>query len=835
MVGLVLVSHSAELAAAVKALAEQQTQGHAAIAAVGGTGDPAYPFGTDALAILAAIESVYDDAGVLVLMDLGSALMSAETALELMDPAQAARVRLCPAPFVEGAMAAAVQASIGRPLEAVAAEAVEALHPKQTSLAADTSPAPQPEIAPTSVQEIIATATIINPAGLHFGPAVQCVQLAARFSAVIALRNLTNRAVADGKRFNQVMALGAEQGHSVEISATGADAAVAAPALAALLASGFGETTSLQVAPTTETAPATPSGHGRVVLSGIAASSGVAAGVAVLLHGDAAPSPRYACADSEAEWQRYLAVTAEVQQALLSLAERLGRELGEAQSRIFQAHALLLDDDDLRARVQALIAQQHLNAEAALNDVFEAEAQRLAAMPSPRFQERATDLRDLAARLLRALHPESAASTAPVLPQNAIVVADDLTPSQTAGLDRERVAGFVTALGGATSHSAILARSMGIPAVVGAGIEALTQITADMPLAVDGTRGVLILDPDTATVTAFQAQRQADGAARQVAQAAAQGLAHSADGARVKVMANLATAAEVAAALRAGAEGVGLLRTEFLFQQRSEPPTEDEQTAMYTQVVQAMQGRPVIIRTLDIGGDKPAPYLQLPAESNPFLGWRAVRISLAMPDFFKVQLRAILRAAAHGPVQVMFPMIATVDEVVQARRLLREAAVDLAQHGFAPVAELPTGIMVEVPSAAVLADQLAPLVDFFSIGSNDLTQYTFAADRGNARVAGIGDALHPAVLRQVGQIITAAHAEGKWVGLCGELAGRPEAIPLLLGLGLDEFSMAPTAIPAAKTLLAQWSLAAARTLAQQALSLPSAQAVADLVRSARPA
>jgi len=277
--------------------------------------------------------------------------------------------------------------------------------------------------------------------------------------------------------------------------------------------------------------------------------------------------------------------------------------------------------------------------------------------------------------------------------------------------------------------------------------------------------------------------------------------------------------------LQAGAEGVGLLRTEFIFQERTEPPSEEEQYAVYRQVAEAMAGRPVVIRTLDIGGDKPAPYLQLPAEANPFLGWRAIRISLAMPEFFKVQLRAILRAAMHGPVLVMFPMIATVEEVVQAQTLLAEATAELAAQGVPHAASIPAGIMVEVPSAAVIADQLAPLVDFFSIGTNDLTQYTFAADRGNARVAAVGDPLHPAVLRQIARVIDAAHTAGKWVGLCGELAGRPEGIPILLGLGLDEFSMSATSIPAAKARLARLSVPDAQRLALRVLDLPDAGAV----------
>jgi phosphoenolpyruvate-protein phosphotransferase len=366
---------------------------------------------------------------------------------------------------------------------------------------------------------------------------------------------------------------------------------------------------------------------------------------------------------------------------------------------------------------------------------------------------------------------------------------------------------------------------MGIPAVVGLGQEALGQLGPGEVLAVDGGAGTVIVQPDEATVSAYRARQQIQAEARQAAWTAAQAAARTRDGQRVEVVANLATAAEARAALEAGAEGVGLLRTEFLFQDRTEPPSEDEQAEIYGQVARVFHPRPVIIRTLDIGGDKPAPYLQVPLEPNPFLGWRAIRISLSMPEFFKVQLRAILRAATLGNVRVMFPMVVSRAEVEQAQAMLAQAAAELDRAGIAHAATLPTGIMVEVPAAAQTVDLLAPLVDFFSIGTNDLTQYTFAVDRTNARVATLGDPLHPAVLRQIDSVIQEAHAAGKWVGLCGELAGQPDAIPLLLGLGLDEFSMSAAAIPGAKALLAKLMVSEAQHLARRALGLPDGTAV----------
>ncbi len=892
MVGIVLVSHSHELAQAGRALAAQQTQGRAAIAAVGGTGDPDFPFGTDALAILEAIQSVYHDDGVLVLMDLGSAILSAETALEFMAPDQAARVRLSAGPFIEGAMAAAVQASIGMGLEAVAREAAEAMGPKREALeeqgleVREQRPeAGEPALRPVlslskglSKGEAVETVTLVNHAGLHFGPAVLFVQKAAAFPTEISVRNLTTGAgPADAKRFNQVLSLGAEQGHTIELRARGPEAQVALAALVALAAAGFGEEAGPEACPEpvegacpepvegpvegacpelvegAETSPITaapaPSettaaiGSGQTVLRGLPAADGWAVGRAFILAAAspqaitlAAASPQaitLAAASPQAthttatnpaaEWLRYQAAADQAKSELATLAERMEREVGATQARIFQAHALAIGDPDLADAIRSAIHDQALDAEAAVLDATEAAARRYEAMEGVRFQERAVDLRDVGARLLRLLRGEEEAALD--LPAETILLAEDLTPSQTATLDRSKILALCTVLGGPTAHTAILARSLGLPAVVGVGSALLDQVQEGDMLAIDGATGVVIIEPDADTQTLYRSRQAEWVARRQAAQANAQASAHTRDGKRVEVVANLALAAEASAALAAGAEGVGLLRTEFLFQERITPPTEDEQTAAYAQVAAAMAPRPVVIRTLDIGGDKPAPYLNLPVEANPFLGWRAIRISLALPDFFKTQLRAILRAAVHGNVHVMFPMIATPTEVAQAQALLAEAAAELAAADIPHRYPIPTGIMIEVPAAVTLADQLASRVDFFSIGTNDLTQYTFAVDRGNARVAALADPLHPAILRQIANVIDAAHAAGKWVGLCGELAGRSEAIPILLGLGLDEFSMSAPAIPAAKSLLARLTMPEVQVLARTVLDLPDGKAV----------
>jgi phosphocarrier protein FPr len=887
MVGIVLVSHSAELAAAVKALAEQQTQGRAAIAAIGGTGNPDQPFGTDAMAILEAIRSVQGPDGVLVLMDLGSALMSTEMAIEFMDEPERPKVRMSHAPFVEGAMAAAVQASIGADLAAVEREAAGALGPKAAALSGSSGPAAgppealqtMPPASPTAAEQLpgaaTGTATLVNPAGLHFGPAVQFVQAASAHQATISVRNLTTGAgPADARRFNQVLGLGAEQGHQIEIEAQGPDAEAALASLVALVRSGFGEGTGARNGAAREArAAAAPvrgeagqpmasqdaaaAGQGRLVLRGIPASPGIAIGVALFLGGQvsgAAVAPGLGQpARSElgpvAEKARYQAAAAAAEADLAEVAHKVTSELGPAEGRIFEAHRMLLDDPDWLAAVQAGIAGG-LTAEAATLGAAEELAGRYAAMRGERLQARAADVRDLGARVVSALSAEArsggsrsggpseagvpAGSSWSALPESTILLADDLAPSQTATLDREHVIAFCTALGGPTSHSAILARSMDIPAVVGLTGPMLREIRAGDVLAVDGTAGVVVVEPDAATAAAYRARQAAERQARQEARAAAQVRAHTRDGHYVEVAANLAAAADARTAVAAGAEGVGLLRTEFLFQDRTDPPTEEEQLAAYREVLETMAPHRVIVRTLDIGGDKPAPYLRLPAEANPFLGWRAIRVSLAMPEVFKTQLRAILRAAFGHNAAIMFPMIALRSEVEQARALLDEAGGELAKAGLPYAAQLPVGIMVEVPAAAETPDLLTPVVDFFSIGTNDLTQYIFAADRGNARVARLGDPLHPAVLRPIARVIQAAHSAGKWVGLCGELAGQVAAIPVLLGLGLDEFSMAAGSIPGAKATLARLTLPESQALARRALQLPDAAAVraasADLLK-----
>lgn len=566
------------------------------------------------------------------------------------------------------------------------------------------------------------------------------------------------------------------------------------------------------------------------IIRGIAASPGIAIGAAFQFRQDELRFERRVVGDPAAEWRRFQSAAARAGEQLAAVCAGARDELGEEQAAIFEAHLLMLEDPELLAAVQNAIEERSLNAEAALSDAAERYAETLEALDDEYLRARAADVRDVAGRVLRILLGREAA-TGPDAP--AVVVARDLTPSDTILMDKSHVLGFCTAEGGPTAHTAILARTMGLPAVVGAGAGVLS-VAPGATVVLDGTTGCLVVEPDEATLASYRQSQAAADQLRAQSLSRAGEPAVTRDGRRVEVVANIGSVDEARAALDAGAEGVGLLRTEFLYLGRASLPGEEEQYRAYRAILEAMGSRPVILRTLDIGGDKELPYLELAPEPNPFLGVRAIRLSLARPDLLHQQLRAALRAAPGHNLKIMFPMVATVAEVRAARQALGSARDELQAEGQPLPERVEVGIMVETPAAAVMADRLAREVDFFSIGTNDLSQYTFAADRTNARVAALADALQPAVLRLVARVIAAAHAHGKWVGLCGELAGEPLAIPILLGLGLDEFSMNPPAILLAKELIRSLTAEEAQDLANAALDLDDAAEVRALVRARVP-
>lgn len=570
------------------------------------------------------------------------------------------------------------------------------------------------------------------------------------------------------------------------------------------------------------------------IFSGIAASPGTAIGPAFHFQPVDLCFDRCRVEDTQAEIARLDRALEIARDQLEGVYDRARVECGPEDAAIFQAHALMLEDPELLQTVRRAIEEQGLNAESALSDAAEVYAQMLEALDDQYLCTRAADVRDVADRVLRIL-TGAAESNASALSHPAIVLARDLAPSDTMLLDKSLVLGFCTAGGGPMAHTAILARSLGLPAVVGAGLEILT-IPDGAPSILDGTRGELLLEADEVTTGRYRARQTAADAAARIARRRAKEPAVTRDGHRVEVVANIGNVADAQAALEAGAEGVGLLRTEFLFLERTQLPDEEEQFHAYRTIVDTFNAhQPVILRTLDVGGDKDLPYLDLPQEPNPFLGVRAIRLCLTRPELFRPQLRAALRAAVDRNLKVMFPMVTTVEEVCAARAILEDCRAELVAEGQRLPETMEVGIMIEVPAAALMADRLAAEVDFLSIGTNDLSQYTAAADRTNARVASLVSGFQPAVLRLVRATIDAAHAQGKWVGLCGEFAGHPLAIPILLGLGLDEFSMNPPAIPLAKQVIRTLTLEECRGVAQAALEQESAEAVRALVRERVPA
>lgn len=564
-------------------------------------------------------------------------------------------------------------------------------------------------------------------------------------------------------------------------------------------------------------------------ISGIAASAGIAVARAFILEHPDYTITKTAISDTEAEVAKLNDALAKSKVELQVIKERTLAELGEKKAEIFESHLLILEDPELISPVTDKIREESVNADYALNVIATQFIEMFENMKSTYLQERAADMRDVTKRVLNHLLGIHYISPAEIS-EEVIVIAQDLTPSDTAQLNRKFVKGFTTNIGGRTSHSAIMARSLEIPAVVGTK-DVLSRVKTGDLVIVDGLNGDVLINPSEAEVAEYISKQKAHDLQIAEWKKLRDEPTVSADGKHVELAANIGTPNDVNGVIENGGEGVGLYRTEFLYMGRDKLPSEEIQYNAYRTVLENMKGKPVVVRTLDIGGDKELPYLELPKEMNPFLGFRAIRLCLDRQDIFRTQLRALLRASVHGDLRIMFPMIAVLSEFRAARDLLLEEKAKLKEEGIEVSDNIQLGIMVEIPSTAVLADQFAKEVDFFSIGTNDLIQYTMAADRMNERVSYLYQPYNPAILRLVKMVIDAAHAEGKWTGMCGEMAGDTTAIPLLLGLGLDEFSMSATSILPARSQISKLSAADMKELAAKALQLGTAEEVAVLVQS----
>ncbi len=843
MIGIVIVSHSKALAKSLVDLAKQVASPDVPMAYSGGVGDDHQEFGTDTIDIMEAIQRVSNPEGVLVLMDLGSAVLSTEMALELLPEEIRSKVMVCPAPVVEGAISAAVQASMGNDLQTACNEARQALLPKLEHLGAETgvetiaaASIPVTEVA----QEIILE--IQNTYGLHARPAALFVKTAAQYDAQIQVSNLTNgKGPVTAKSMNAVATLGAVKGHRIKVSAIGNQAEKALSDLKKLVENSFGESSQ----PAATAAQALPQVRVQIltqaeIASGAQAatpiSEGIALGPAYHYHLPPPPVPQFTPTDPQTEWIQLEDAKSRTKHNIQKQRQQTVLRAGEAQAAIFDAHLLILEDPDLLTAVKKAILDNRQNAAFAWQQQISQVASQYAALEDAYMKQRSADVMDVGNQVLYALAGDHPAEEIK-LDHEVILVAEELTPAQTAQLDLKQVLGIITRSGGPTSHAAILARSLGIPAVTGIP-ESLLTLVEGTTLALDGSHGLYWISPPEETQKELQKKRSNWLAERQQLLQASHQPAVTLDGHTLEVVANVGNLKDAKAAHENNAEGIGLLRTEFLFLTRQTPPDEEEQVKALCDIGELLKPYPVIVRTLDVGGDKPLPYISLPAEANPFLGVRAIRLCLQKPDLFQIQLRAILRSAAQVNLRVMFPMISGIDEVRQARSALLEAHQSMEKEGISHRYPIETGIMVEIPSSAVLAPVLAPEVDFFSIGTNDLTQYTLAAERGNPALANLADALHPAVLNLIDSVVKAAHAHKKWVGVCGELAGDSMAAPVLVGLGVDELSMNAAAIPKVKALIRKMNLSQAADLANACLvaedALATRQIAGQFIQSLQP-
>ncbi|WP_373855289.1 phosphoenolpyruvate-protein phosphotransferase PtsI [Klebsiella quasipneumoniae subsp. similipneumoniae] len=565
------------------------------------------------------------------------------------------------------------------------------------------------------------------------------------------------------------------------------------------------------------------------MISGILASPGIAFGKALLLKEDEIVIDRKKISADKVdqEVERFLSGRAKASAQLEVIKTKAGETFGEEKEAIFEGHIMLLEDEELEQEIIALIKDKHMTADAAANEVIDGQATALEELDDEYLKERAADVRDIGKRLLRNILGLAIIDLS-AIQDEVILVAADLTPSETAQLNLKNVLGFITDAGGRTSHTSIMARSLELPAIVGTG-SITAQVKNGDYLILDAVNNQVLINPSNEQIEALR-NLQAQVAEEKAELAKLKDLpAITLDGHQVEVCANIGTVRDVEGAERNGAEGVGLYRTEFLFMDRDALPTEEEQFAAYKAVAEACGSQAVIVRTMDIGGDKELPYMNFPKEENPFLGWRAVRIAMDRKEILRDQVRAILRASAFGKLRIMFPMIISVEEVRALKKEIEIYKQELRDEGKAFDESIEIGVMVETPAAATIARHLAKEVDFFSIGTNDLTQYTLAVDRGNDMISHLYQPMSPSVLNLIKQVIDASHAEGKWTGMCGELAGDERATLLLLGMGLDEFSMSAISIPRIKKIIRNTNFEDAKVLAEQALAQPTTDELMTLV------
>jgi multiphosphoryl transfer protein len=800
MVGLVLVSHSRPLAEAAVDLIRRTVDPKLSIVYSGGIGDSREELGTDAVEIQEAITKVYSREGVLVLMDIGGAILSAETAKDLLEPELRERVLLTSAPLVEGGISAAVQAQLGASISEVAKAARESLLPKQDQLQ-DGAPAEEKtqSVATPHGPEIL-DVTIENEYGLHLRPAATLIKTLAGFPGEVFIENRSaGRGPVPAKSLVDVTRLQIRKGDSVRFSISSPNPRPLIDSIRSMVATQFGEFPQQPVV--TAKAAGEPPKSGA-----FGVSRGIATGHPVFLASTAEEIPTHTIqtdSDVASEISRLHSALRASAEEFRVRVRRLQTALRPAELDVFEAQRMILEDPTILREVEQKIRKARLNSAAAWHEVFARHAADQDRADDPYFRTRAADLREVERIGLAHMVEAKESSSLPEKPftDARILVCDELTPSLAEKLYRLRASGVIQLHGGATSHGAILARALNLPAIGGAKAYQ-EKIRAAQIVAINGAEGTLWIDPPPDLLERLKNAEQFEHAQLKEALEKSEQPALTQDGVYVLVAANAGSAQDISNAHKYGAELVGLFRSEFLFQRFNHEPDEQEQLDAYRDALKTDgKALPINLRLLDVGGDKPLKFLRSLKETNPFLGVRGVRLLFANPGFFRTHLRALLRLADLVPIRLLVPMVTDVVEIIDLKRLLDEVAQRLKDEDVAHRWPLPFGAMIETPSAVLLIDQILPYVDFVSIGTNDLTQYVLCAERGSPALSAFADSLHPAIVRICQQLIQKCHQTGAEVSVCGEVASDADAIPILLGLGLREFSVAPTAIPGTKALI----------------------------------
>ena len=816
MFGIVIVSHSRILAKSLAELAIEMGGKNIPVAYAGGVEGKDDEYGTDATDIMDAVESVYSEEGVVIFADMGSALISSETAVDFMDPEKASNIHISSAPLAEGVISAAVQCGAGATIKNSINEAEESLYQKIEYLGGESELTADSKSTVSSGDKTIFKSeetgfakkyTIVNENGLHARPAAKFIKAVSDSGCSnVKVTNLTkNRGPVNGRSFNRLSSLEVLENDEILVEAFSDEISSNAffRELDLLVGENFGEKMGIIREGTGEAQSITPDNNTCIsreeqILKGtgkglLKLSSGIALGK-VWFPGSISLEKKAEKADnSEEEVEKLHSALDSVKAEIKKTVRK--NNIEEDKMQIIETHLFLLEDPDLKDESIRKIRDENYNASSAwsisANDVIE----RYERLEDEYLKARAADVRDVASRVYSFLKGNRQQEYHEI-PSGAVIAAKWLSPSQILQLDPEKTEGIILSDSDATSHAAILIKSLGIPAL--GGYSKLSEITEEDYICFDADSESVFVNPDHETLDTLKRKKEAYISEREKLIREEREPSYTKDGKRINIYANIASVSEAAAAVKNGADGVGVLRTEFLFLEKNSPPTEDEQFSFFSTVFKIMEGRPVTIRTLDIGGDKVIPYMKLPYEDNPFLGMRGVRIYESYRKLLKTHIRAILRAGLDNDLKIMIPMISQYDECEKAYNLINEVHKDLLTEGIKHIWPVETGIMIETPSSVFMSSELAGICDFFSIGTNDLTQYMLAAERGNKNLASYSDPYDPAVIRAVRKTVLSAENAGIDVSLCGELGGDPDAATLLIGIGIYSLSMNPSQIPLVK-------------------------------------